>query len=258
MNPIFDLSGKVALVTGGNRGIGFAMAEALGRAGADVIIWGSSTDRNAQALEQLSRLPVRVRAQAVNVADEGEVVDAMQDLVCDFGRIDTVVANAGVSSEAQPFIKSTADNLAHVLSVNLNGVYWTLREGCRYMVDRAKAGEPGGSLIGVASLGALFGMERAQAYSASKGAVAALMRSLAAEHGRYGIRANTVAPGFIGTELNPNLDAEGPTRHILPRIPIGRWGTGADCAGIAVYLASDASAYHTGDFFLIDGGFAIR
>lgn len=257
MNRLFDLQGKVALITGANRGIGFAMAEALGAAGADIVIWGSNAERNAQALEQLSALPVRVKAQTVDVANEEQVVAAMRDAVAEMGRIDTVIANAGVAGRHEPFIESGSDNLHAVLGVNLNGVYWTLREGCRYMVERAKGGEPGGSLIGVASLGAVFGMARAEAYSASKGAVAALMRSLAVEHGRYGIRANTVAPGFISTELNPDLESDGPTAHVLPRIPLKRWGQGADCAGIAVYLASDASAYHTGDFFLIDGGFSV-
>lgn len=258
MPNMFDLSGKMALVTGGNRGIGFAMAEALAAHGADIAIWGSSADRNAQALEKLSKYPGRVSAQTVNVANEAEVVAGMQSLIDEFGRIDTVIANAGIGGKPERFTESTTQNMRSILGVNLDGAYWTLREGCRFMVERAKAGEPGGSLIGVASLGAVFGMARAEIYSASKAATAALMRSLAVEHGRYGIRANTVAPGFIATDMNPDLDTETPTTRILPRIPLKRWGQGADCAGIAVYLASDASAYHTGDFFLIDGGFAVQ
>ncbi|WP_103727667.1 SDR family NAD(P)-dependent oxidoreductase [Novosphingobium sp. HII-3] len=255
---MFDLTGKVALVTGGNRGIGFAMAEALAAHGADIAIWGSNADRNAQALEKLSEFPVRVSARTVNVANEAEVVAGMNTLSDEFGRVDTIIANAGVGGKLERFTESTTENMRDILGVNLDGVYWTLREGCRLMVERAKAGEPGGSLIGVASLGAVFGMARAEIYSASKAAIAALMRSLAVEHGPHGIRANTVAPGFIATDMNPHLDTDMPTTRILPRIPLKRWGKGTDFGGIAVYLASDASAYHTGGFFLIDGGFAVR
>lgn len=258
MMALFDLSGKVSLVTGGNRGIGLAMAHALANAGSDVVIWGSNADRNAHALESLLKIPVRVAAQAVDVSDEAAVGEAMQQLLATFGRIDTAIANAGISGVPEPFATSSSQNMDAIFNVNIKGVYWVLREACRSMVERAKAGDPGGSLVGVASLGALFGMSRASAYSASKGAVASLMRSLASEHGRYGIRANTVAPGFIRTELNPGLDEDGPTKHVLPRIPLKRFGEGADCAGIAVYLASDASAYHSGDLFVIDGGFAVQ
>lgn len=257
MTGIFDLSGKVAVVTGGNRGIGFAMAEALGMAGADIVIWGSNPVRNDEALEKLSGLPVRVKAQTVDVGNEAQVVAAMAGVNDEFGRIDTVIANAGIGGKVEKFIQCTTANVDAVMNVNVMGVFWTLREGARYMVERARGGEPGGSLIAVSSLGAAFGMPGLEAYSASKGAVDALMRSLAVEHGRYGIRANSVAPGFISTELNPNLESEGATRAILPRIPLHRWGEGSDCAGIAVYLASDASRYHSGDTFRIDGGFAV-
>ncbi|MDO7836472.1 SDR family oxidoreductase [Sphingobium sp. HBC34] len=258
MASIFDLTGKVALVTGGNRGIGYAMAEGLGKAGADIIIWGSNPLRNQEAMARLAALPVRVKAQTVNVANEDEVVAATSEALADFGRLDTVVANAGIGGKAEKFHQFTSENMTAVFDVNLKGVFWTLREAARHMVDRARAGDAGGSLIAVSSLGSLFGMPTLQAYSASKGAVNALMRSLAAEHGRFGIRANTLAPGFIDTEMNAQLHSSEAIETILPRIPVRRWGQGSDVAGIAVYLASDASSYHTGDVFVIDGGFAIR
>jgi NAD(P)-dependent dehydrogenase (short-subunit alcohol dehydrogenase family) len=256
MNSIFDLTGKVALVTGGNRGIGFAMAEGLGKAGADIIIWGSNPVRNEEALARLSALPVRVKVQTVNVGNEAEVVAATAAALEDFGRLDTVIANAGIGGKFEKFSNFTSENMDAVFDVNLKGVLWTLREAARHMVERAEAGDPGGSLVAVSSLGSFFGMPALEAYSATKGAVNALMRSLAVEHGRFGIRANSIAPGFIDTEINPHLHSEEAARTILPRIPVRRWGKGADCAGIAVYLASDASSYHTGDVFLVDGGFA--
>lgn len=256
MSSLFSLEGKVALVTGGNRGIGLGMAEALGQAGADLVIWGSNPRRNAEAAEQLSALPVRVLTQAVDVSNEAAVVEAMATAVAHMGRIDSVFANAGVGGDPEPFAEATTANMRSILAVNLDGAFWTLREACKSMVARARAGDAGGSLVGIASLGAFRGMPRAEAYSMSKGAICALMRSLAVEHGRYGIRANTIAPGFIATELNPDLDSERPKAMFLSRIPAKRWGEASDFAGAAVYLASNASAYHTGDCLLIDGGYA--
>jgi len=133
-----------------------------------------------------------------------------------------------------------------------------LREAARHMVERAKGGDPGGSLIGVASLAGLEGAARNEAYSATKGALLAMMRSIAVEHARYGIRANAVAPGWIATDMTKGAQ-ENPTftEKVLPRVPMRRWGQPADFGGIAVYLASDASAYHTGDTFVIDGGYRV-
>jgi NAD(P)-dependent dehydrogenase (short-subunit alcohol dehydrogenase family) len=256
MGSIFSLEGKVALITGGNRGIGFGMAEALGKAGADLVIWGSNPKRNAEAAERLSTVPGRVLTQVVDVSKETAVVEAMAAAVVQMGRVDSVFANAGIGGDAEPFTDATTANMRSIMGVNLDGVFWTLREACKSMVARARAGDAGGSLVGIASLGAFRGMPRAEAYSMSKGAICALMRSLAVEHGRYGIRANTIAPGFIATELNPDLDAERPRALFLSRIPAKRWGEASDFGGAAVYLASQASAYHTGDCLLIDGGYA--
>ena len=254
---MFDLAGKVALVTGGNRGIGLGMAEALARAGADIVIWGSQAARNDAARDRLAALPVRVLAQTVDVSDEAAVIAAMDAAVAEMGRIDTVVANAGIGGTRQRFTDLTTTNVDHVFGVNVRGVYWTLREACKHIVARSEAGEPGASLVAVSSLGALHGMPQAEAYAMSKGALTALMRSLAVEFGRHAIRANTIAPGWIETELTPGLNDEVPRTRILPRVPLRRWGRPEDFGGIAVYLASDASAYHSGDVFVIDGGYSV-
>ena len=255
-NP-FDLHDKVALVTGGNRGIGLGMARALAAAGADLVLWGRDSARNAEAAETLRAFGGHVHTDAVDVADEAAVDAAMDAAVARMGRVDTVIANAGVSAAGEPFTDFTTADLRRVLGINLHGAAWTLRAACRHMKARAQDGDPGGSLIGVSSLGALHGMPRAEAYAMSKAGVEAMMRSLAVEFARYGIRANSVAPGWIQTEINPGLDGEVPTQRILPRIPMRRWGQPGDFGGIAVYLASDASAYHTGDKFLIDGGYGV-
>ncbi|HEY1962593.1 MAG TPA: SDR family NAD(P)-dependent oxidoreductase, partial [Rhizomicrobium sp.] len=197
----FDLSGKVALVTGGNRGIGFGMAEALAQAGADLVIWGTNDEKNHEAEAALKKHGGRVALGRVNVSNEPEVVEGMQAAVAAMGRIDCVIANAGIGGGAPSFSEMTLEVWRRVHAVNEEGVFFTLREACKHMVARAKAGDPGGSLVGVASLAGLEGAARNEAYSATKGAVLAMMRSVAVEHARYGIRANTIAPGWIATDM---------------------------------------------------------
>ncbi|HEY0107913.1 MAG TPA: SDR family oxidoreductase [Rhizomicrobium sp.] len=254
----FDLSGKVALVTGGNGGIGLAMADAMAQAGADVVIWGTNEDKNAQALATLKAHGRRVGARKVNVANESEVVEAMGAAVTEFGRVDTVIANAGIGYGGQHFSQTTIETWRRIHAVNAEGAFFTLREACKHMVARAGKGDAGGSLVGIASLAGLEGAARNEAYSATKGALLAMIRSIAVEHARYGIRANSVAPGWIATDMTAGAQASSAfAEKVIPRVPMRRWGTPEDFGGIAVYLASDASQYHTGDTFVIDGGYII-
>ncbi|MEQ8747135.1 SDR family oxidoreductase [Pyruvatibacter sp.] len=257
-NP-FDLTGKVALVTGGNGGIGLGMADAMAQSGADIMIWGTNEKKNAAAVAQLeAHGRGRIAAMRVDVSSEDEVVRAMADTAKQMGRIDAVYANAGIGYGANSFLNITAEMYRKVLAVNLDGVFWTFREACRHMQERAQAGDPGGSIVGVASLAAIEGAGRNEHYAATKGAVISMMKGVAVEFAKHGVRANAILPGWIATDMTSAAqDAPAFAEKVIPRVPARRWGQPEDFGGVAVYLASDASSYHSGDTFVIDGGYAI-
>ena len=254
MYSSFDLSGKVSVITGGNRGIGFGMGQALAQAGSDLVLFGRSAEANRQAEEKLSQYGTRVSAREMDVSDEKAVVKEMAGVVKDFGRMDAVFANAGIGTLVNSFLDLDYENYRKVLSVNLDGAMFTLREGARHMV----ACKNGGSLVGVASLAAVEGAARNQHYSATKGAVISMVRSVAVEFARHGIRANAILPGWIATDMTEMVqNSPAFEKKIIPRIPARRWGKPEDFGGVAVYLASDASSYHSGDNFVIDGAYTI-
>jgi NAD(P)-dependent dehydrogenase (short-subunit alcohol dehydrogenase family) len=251
----FDLSGKVALVTGGNGGIGLGMAEALAQAGADVVIWGTNEAKNTAAGKKLAAYGKRVASRRVDVSKEAEVVEGMKAAIETMGRVDCVIANAGIGGGA-PIQEMTTELFRRVHAVNEDGVMWTFREAAKHMIDRAKAGDANGSLVVVASTAGIEGAARNSAYGASKGAVMSMARALAVELARYGVRCNSIAPGWITTDMTAGAQANKVfAEKVIPRVPARRWGTPEDFGGIAVYLASDASAYHTGEAFVIDGGY---
>jgi NAD(P)-dependent dehydrogenase (short-subunit alcohol dehydrogenase family) len=257
-NEAFDLVGKVALVTGGNGGIGLGMAEGLAKAGADVVIWGSRIEKLVAAEKVLRAHGRRVLAQRCDVADEAQVETCFAAALKEMGRIDSCFANAGVSQRRSTFAELSTADWRRVMSVNLDGAFFTLRAASRHMVERAKAGDAGGRLVAVASTAAVHGAARAHAYGASKGALLSLMRALAVEMARWGVTANSILPGWIETEMTAGgIADEKFAGAVLPRIPMRRWGQKEDFAGIAVYLASEASRYHTGDSFVIDGAYTI-
>jgi len=235
------------------------MVEALAQAGADVVIWGSNGKKNAAAAETLKDAGVRVLTQVVDVSDETAVREGMAEAVRQMGRIDTVVANAGIGGGASSFADFPTETYRRVLAVNLDGVFFTFREACKHMVARAEGGDKaGGSLVVISSLSAYDGAPRNEAYAATKGAVISMIRAIAVEHARYGVRANAILPGWIATDMTAGAQGNDKFNDaVIRRVPVRRWGQPADFGGIAVYLASDASAFHTGDSFLIDGGYGI-
>lgn len=253
----FDLSGHVALVTGGNSGIGLGMAEALAAHGADVAIWGTNPDKNDTAVDRLGRYDVELLSIVCDVGDEAAVEQAMADTVDELGRVDSVFVNAGVGGRATSFVDMSADEWRRVMRVNLDGAFFTAREATRHMVARGEDGdEAGGSVVFTTSGSAYFGAQSGQHYGGSKGAVISMMKGIAVQHARDGIRCNAILPGWIESDMTSAVFGwDRFVDKVLPRVPMRRWGRPDDFGGLAVYLASPASSYHTGDVITIDGGY---
>ena len=245
----FDLNGKVALVTGGNSGIGLGMATGLVEAGASVCIWGTNQSKNAAAKDTLNSLGGQASAIQCDVSDESQVKKAFQQTLDLFGRVDSCFANAGTGGGA-PFHEFPTETWRRVMGINLDGTFFTFREAARHMIERGE----GGRLIGTSSTSAIHGAARNEAYAATKGAMLALTRGLAVELARYQITANSIIPGWIETAMTaPRVGDEKFEDRVMKRVPVRRWGRPEDFAGLAVYLASEASSYQTGEEFVVDG-----
>lgn len=257
-HSLFDCSGKVALVTGGNSGIGLGFARGIAKCGGDIAIWARNEERNAAAKEDLLAAGAgRVETYQVDVTDQDAIRAGMLQLVEDMGRIDCAFANAGRTSRARSVLTLDAEEWHDLLAINLHGAFFTLQEAARQMVRQAESGTPGGSLVYCGSLSMFHGVKGINNYAASKGGMAAAVRGMAAELGQYGIRANIVAPGFVNTGIMAGADAA-TAKHITEffasKTPIPRAGTEEDFEGIGAYLCSDASSFHSGDTLVIDGG----
>lgn len=251
-HDLFDLSSKVALVTGGNGGIGLGMARGLASRGCAVAIWGTNADKNAAARAELETYGVRVVDQICDVGYQEQVETSFAATVDALGGVDAVFVNAGVGGKAESFATMTDDEWHRVLRVNLDGAFYTAQAAVRHMVPRGR----GGSIVFTTSGSAFFGQQRGQHYGASKAGLVSMMKAIAVEHARHGIRSNAVLPGWIESEMTaPALGWDTFVAKVLPRVPLRRWGDPNDFSGIAAYLASDASAYHTGDVITIDGGY---
>lgn len=254
ISDLFDLRGHVALVTGGNGGIGLGMGEALAAHGADVAIWGTNPDKNDAAVDVLAAHGGQVISIVCDVGDHEAVIAAMGETVAELGRVDSCFVNAGVGGRAASFLDMSDDEWRRVMRINLDGAFFTAQEAVRHMARRGDA--RGGSVVFTTSGSAYFGQQKGQHYGASKAGLISMAKAIAVEHARDHIRANAVLPGWIESDMTaPAFAWERFVERVLPRVPMRRWGTPADFGGIAVYLASDASRYHTGDVITIDGGY---
>jgi 2-deoxy-D-gluconate 3-dehydrogenase len=251
MGSPFDLTGKAAIVTGANTGIGQAIAVALAEAGADVALAGRSrADETAAAITGLGRRAILIEADFGSTAPVQDVVD---DTVTAFGRLDILVNNAGIIRRAEAVDFSEADWDA-VIDTNLKSLFFLCQAAGRHMLAQGS-----GKIVNIASLLSFQGGIRVPSYTAAKSGVAGLTKALANEWAGRGVNVNAIAPGYIATNNTAALQAdETRNRQILERIPAGRWGDPKDIAGAAVFLASAAADYVNGHLLAVDGGWLGR
>jgi NAD(P)-dependent dehydrogenase (short-subunit alcohol dehydrogenase family) len=254
---IFDLSGRVAIITGGNGGIGLGIAQALAAAGCNVSIWGRNAEKNKSAAATMSGCAGKVHTGVCDVSDPASVKSAMAATLEKFGRVDGCFANAGIGGGGRhAFIDRTEEQWRTMFATNLDGVFHAFQAAARHMTERATSGDAFGRLVATSSLASLFGTARNEHYAATKAAINALVRALAVELARQGVTANAILPGWIKSDMTAGIMAnEKFVGAVMPRIPMRRFGEPADFGGIAVYLMSKASSYHTADCFVIDGGY---
>jgi NAD(P)-dependent dehydrogenase (short-subunit alcohol dehydrogenase family) len=250
-----DLTGRICVVTGGNSGIGLGYAAGLVAAGATVSLWGRDPEKNADAVQRLQGGAGTVSSVVCDVADEQAVSDAMAAVAEEHGRLDACFANAGIGGITHPLLDTTLDRFHRITSIDLDGAFVTIREAARHMVAFGN----GGSIVATSSVVARFGAPHNYGYAASKEGLLAIVRGCAVELARHRIRANAVLPGWTESDMTSNT-AFADDRFVantMPRMPVRRWGTAADFGAIAVYLASPASGFHTGDSITIDGGYGV-
>jgi 2-deoxy-D-gluconate 3-dehydrogenase len=251
---LFDLKGRVAIVTGGNGGIGLGMATGLARAGAAIVVAGRNGTKNAAAVKALEGHGAKAIGVEVDVANEAACRGLAEKAVAHFGRIDILVNNAGITVRKQPEDLSLAE-WQSVIDTNLTAAFLCSQVVYPHMV---KAG--GGKIINIGSMMSIFGTPYATPYAASKGGIVQMSRAMATAWAKDNIQVNSVLPGWINTDLTKSarVEVEGLNDRVLARTPTKRWGEPEDFAGIAVFLASAASDFLTGTAIPVDGGFSIQ
>ena len=249
---MFNLTGKVAVVTGGNGGIGLGMARGLARAGACIVIVGRNAAKSQAAAAELQALGTEAAAVEADVVDEAAVARLMAQVAERWGRLDILVNNAGINIR-KPAQDLSLDEWRSVVDTNLTSAFLCARGA--YPLLR---GAGGGKVINIGSMTSIFGASFAPAYSASKGGIVQLTKALATSWAADRIQVNAVLPGWIDTELTrtARLQVAGLHERVLARTPAGRWGEPDDLAGVAVFLASRASDFVTGAAIPVDGGYA--
>lgn len=248
---IFDLSGRVAIVTGGNGGIGRAIALGLAGAGAAVAILGRNADKNRAVLKEIEAAGGRAVAVEVDVADRARLQPAIAAAEVALGPVDILVNNAGTAL-IKGVLELTPEEWDRVIEVNLTACFLLAQIAAQSMLARGA-----GKIINIASEYALFGSAMVPSYSASKGGVLQFTKSLAIELAPHNIQVNSITPGWIETDMTQPIRNTPVDEHILSRTPAGRWGRPEDCAGAAIFLASAASDFVTGSTIFVDGGYAI-
>jgi 2-deoxy-D-gluconate 3-dehydrogenase len=248
------LDGKVALVTGGNRGLGLAIARGLVRAGARVALGARDAARTEAALEELGKMGGEAIALSLDVRDDASSAAAVEETIARMGALHVLVNNAGINIRKSPEDLSM-EEWREVLDVNLTGAFRLSRAAYPHL---KRAG--GGKIVNVGSMFSIFGASFAAAYGASKGGIVQMTKSLAVAWAPDRIQVNAILPGWIDTELTAQARAQVPglAERVVARTPAGRWGTPDDVAGAAVFLSSAASDFVTGVALPVDGGYSIQ
>ena len=253
MTKVFDLDGRVAVVTGGNGGIGFGIARALGGAGAAIAVWGRDESKTQRAVGRLSRVGITAMGIWCDVCDDDGVRRATSETVQRLGRLDICVANAG-RGEHVPFLETSLEEWNKGIATNLTGVFLCFREAAR----RMDAIGEGGALIAVSSVASRQAAPEMSTYASAKAGLGGLVRTVAAELAPRGIRCNALIPGFTENERHQGDSVpDSYNTEVLASIPAGRWGKPDDVGSAAVYLADPLLSYHTGAEIVVDGAYSI-
>ena len=254
VNPLFDLSGKVAIVTGGNGGIGLGMAQGLAAAGATVVIAGRNHHKNSEAVAAVQSQGGQAHAVAVDVMQQASCEQMVQSTLQAYGRVDILVNNAGMNIRKPPQSYALAE-WNEVMQTNLTSAFV-----CSQAVYGAFEKNRAGKIINIGSMMSLFGASFATPYAASKGGMVQMTKALACAWAAQNIQVNAILPGWIDTDLTrqARVDVQGLHDRVLERTPAKRWGVPNDFAGIAVFLASSASDFITGAAIPVDGGYSVQ
>lgn len=250
MQDLFNLSGKVAIVTGTSRGLGQYFARALAKAGADLVITSRELSRLTEFKQEIESLGRSALAVRLNVLSQSDIENMVRLTIEEYGKIDILINNAGLNIR-KPSTEVSQQDWDTVLNTNLKGSFFCAQAVAEEMIKRKY-----GRIINVGSCTCVFGMEGIAAYTASRGAILSMTRSLSAEWGKFGITVNVLAPGWFKTAQNAVLyENKEWLNYITERIPLSRPGQPNDLDGTVIFLASDACEYITGQIILVDGGF---
>lgn len=248
------MSGRVAVITGGNGGIGLGLAKGIAKAGGDVMIWGRNPEKNESAVAELNDIGVRAESLVCDVGDAEQITGAMAETVSKMGSVDAFFANAGRGGHGTAFLELSLQEWREVMAVNLDGLFLCFQAAAKQMVAQGT----GGSIVGVSSTSAIHGAAGNEAYGTSKTAVLGLVRALSVGLARHQIRVNALLPGWVTTEMTAGaIQNEKFLTATTKRTPVRRWGDPSDFEAVGAFLANPDTSYHTGQEVVVDGGYTI-
>jgi gluconate 5-dehydrogenase len=253
IQELFDLTGKIALITGSSRGIGYALAEGMGKAGCRIILNGTNQDRLTESLKILTEKNISVHGSLFDVRDEKSVEKQITGIEQNIGPIDILINNAGIQIRG-PLEEFDLKDWQRIIDINLTGAFITAKAVVKGMIERKR-----GKIINICSMQSDLARETIAPYTASKGGLKLLTQGMAAEWGKYNIQINGIAPGYFKTELSRKMyEDKDFDAWLCERTPAGRWGETSELVGAAIFLASEASSFVNGHVIFVDGGLRAR